>query len=1016
VKATRLAAGEGNRGEPCWFIRPGLVRGDEAVQNKPVRPGEGSKVEPASLMGHAIRTDGDVGGDRSTMRWTGTAPRALAVLIGLIASLATARGEDAVSLDGVWQVRLDRDDAGLSARWWAEDIADGAWPDHATLPGAIQNQGLGDPIAIDTKWTGQIMDRSFFTDPKFEPYRQPGDIKVPFWLQPDRHYVGPVWFRRVVTIPGSMKGRVLRLTLERPHWTTRVWLDGRDLGTRDSLSTPHVYNLGMDVAAGDHTLVIRVDNRMVVDVGENAHSVSDHTQGNWNGVVGRMAIQPMPATRIVDLRVTPDARGKAVHVTGNLTRGEGGDAVTLRVERPPGGPARDPIEVQPDVLWDGASGVCLATIPLGDNAMTWDEFNPHLYRLTVRAGDDVRTVRFGLRTVAAEGRQLTLNGHPLFLRGTLDCASFPKTGYPPTDVAEWRRIIRIAKDHGLNHIRFHSWCPPEAAFVAADELGFYYQVECAAWASVGDGGPQDRWLIDEAERIIDAYGNHPSFLLLAHGNEPGGKHHPAYLAGWVEHMRKYDRDRRLITSASGWPQIAENQFHVTPDPRIQAWGEGLKSRINSRPPETTTDYREYIQARAVPVVSHEIGQWCVYPDFDEIARYTGPLKAKNFEIFRDFLAESGQLDRAKAFLNASGKLQTLCYKEEIESALRTPEMGGFALLGLQDFPGQGTALVGVLDPMWNEKGYVTPGAFRRFCGPTVPLVRLSKRVFTTAETIEAKAELAHFGERAMDEIRPSWVLIGDDGRAAASGRWPGRDAPIGTGIELGTVRIPLADVPAPARYRLELRLDGTTIGNDWDVWVYPETVASEVPDGVKVVGALDEAAVAALNNGERVVWFVPPSDVANAADKPVILGFSSIFWNTAWTKRQAPTTLGILCDPKHPALAGFPTDSHSDWQWWYAIHEAAPLILDGMPAGLHPIVQVIDDWFTAHRLGLVVEAKVGAGRLLICSIDLADPATLDPVRRQLRASLLEYAADASFRPAAELTVDQLKVLVRSESK
>jgi hypothetical protein len=952
------------------------------------------------------------------MRWTGRpALRALALVSIHLASLAaTARGEDEIRLDGTWQVRLDREDAGLAARWWAEDIAAGAWPDRATLPGAIQNQGLGDPIAIDTKWTGQIVDRSFFTDPKYEPYRQPGNIKVPFWLQPDRHFVGPVWYRRVITIPASMKGRSLHLTLERPHWTTRVWLDGRDLGMRDSLATPHVHDLGMNVPPGDHTLVVRVDNRMVVDVGENAHSVSDHTQGNWNGVVGRMVVRPTPSTRIVHLRVTTDARRKEAKVSGTLLGGAGGDAVTVRAERPPGDPSRDPIEAQPNVLWDGASGVYTATLPLGDGAATWDEFTPSLYTVTVRAGDDERTVRFGLRTVAAEGRQLTLNGHPLFLRGTLDCASFPKTGHPPTDVAEWRRIIQVAKDHGLNHFRFHSWCPPEAAFVAADELGFYFQVEVCAWASVGDGTAQDRWLIEEGERIIQAYGNHPSFLMMAYGNEPGGKKQEAYLGAWVNHFRKFDEDRRLHTGASGWPQIAENQFHVTPDPRIQAWGGGLNSRINARPPETMTDYRDYIQARSVPVVSHEIGQWCVYPDFDEIARYTGPLKAKNFEVFRDFLAKSGQADQAKAFLNASGKLQTLCYKEEIESALRTPEMGGFALLGLQDFPGQGTALVGVLGPMWNEKGYVTPGAFHRFCGPTVPLARLPKRVFTTGETIEAKVELAHFGASPIAAIRPSWVLIGDDGRAAASGRLPERDAPVGTGIDLGTVRVPLKDVPAPARYRLEVRLDGTEIGNDWDVWVYPDGVAEEGAAEVKVVQALDDAAVAALHNGERVVWLVPPGEVANVADEPVALGFSSIFWNTAWTKRQAPTTLGILCDPKHPALAGFPTDAHSNWQWWYAIHEAAPMVLDAMPSDLAPVVRVIDDWFTAHRLGLIVEAKVGPGRLLVCSIDLAAPSKLDPVRRQLRASLLNYAAGASFQPTTEMTVDQLKTLTRTGAR
>ena len=110
----------------------------------------------------------------------------------------------------------------------------------------------------------------------------------------------------------------------------------------------------------------------------------------------------------------------------------------------------------------------------------------------------------------------------------------------------------------------------------------------------------------------------------------------------------------------------------------------------------------------MPAVVHEMGQWCVYPNFDEVRKYTGPLKPKNFDIFHDSLAEHGMLDQWRDFLRASGKLQALCYKEEIEAALRTPGIGGFELLDLHDFPGQGTALVGVLDPFWESKGYITP--------------------------------------------------------------------------------------------------------------------------------------------------------------------------------------------------------------------------------------------------------------------------------------------------------------------
>jgi hypothetical protein len=415
----------------------------------------------------------------------------------------------------------------------------------------------------------------------------------------------------------------------------------------------------------------------------------------------------------------------------------------------------------------------------------------------------------------------------------------------------------------------------------------------------------------------------------------------------------------------------------------------------------------------VPVVSHEIGQWCVYPNLEEIAKYDGPLKARNFEIFRDSLAASGMADQARDFLRASGKLQTLLYKEDIESALRTPGMGGFQLLDLHDFPGQGTALVGVLDPFWDSKGYVSPEEWSRFCGPTVPLARLVKRVFTTDETLTARLEVAHFGQAPLSKVRTSWRLVGADGRAVARGALAPRDVPVDNGTALGDVSIRLSGFPAPSRYRLVVGLEGTRIENDWDVWIYPPSVVLDPPADVKVVSRMDDA-LPALERGGRVLLLVPPTQVRGDELGPVALGFSSIFWNTAWTRRQAPHTLGVLCDPKHPALARFPTEAHSNWQWWYLVSRAGAMILDGLPNELRPTIQVIDDWFTNRRLGLLFEARVEGGRLLVCSIDLAGDLTLNPVARQMRHSLIQYAASPRFQPRVELTAEQVRGLVRSD--
>jgi GH18 family chitinase len=941
------------------------------------------------------------------MFWEYHADRTGALLDTLDAAL---RGEDVLPLSGVWRFELDPADEGLLSFREGRTLAD-----RIRLPGVLQGQGYGEDVTVDTEWTGQIVDRSFFTSPRYAPYRRLGNVKVPFWLQPDKHYVGPAWYERDVVIPPEWKGRRLVLHLERPHWQTIAWLDGRIVGSNDSLSTPHEHDLGA-VEPGKHRLTIRVDNRLVVDVGTNSHSVTDHTQSNWNGIVGRMELRPTAPVWIEDLQVFPHVEARTATVRGTIgcATGQGGrGALRLEVQLSQG-PA--PELRRAEVAWDGSGGAFEVEVPLGVSAALWDEFSPVLQVLRADLqtphGRDKRTVQFGIREIGTQGTQFVLNGRKVFFRGTLECAIFPKTGHPPTDVDSWRRIVRIAKAHGLNAIRFHSWCPPEAAFAAADEEGFYYQVEVASWANgstrLGAGLPIDDWLYRETGRILKAYGNHPSFVLLPYGNEPAGRD-AEFLGRWVEHWKARD-PRRLYTSASGWPQISENQFHVAPDPRIQAWGAGLTSRVNAKPPETRTDYRDYVSARKVPVISHEIGQWCVYPNLGERAKYTGHLKAKNFDIFADTLAASGMADQAEAFLHASGKLQALLYKEDVESALRTPGMGGFELLDLHDFPGQGTALVGVLDPFWDSKGYVTSDEFRRFAGETVPLARLDRRVFTTAEALEADVEVAHFGPRPLTGARPVWRLVDESGKAVAHGVLPGRDVPVDNGVALGRVSLRLSKLKAPRRYRLVVGLDGTPFENDWDLWVYPPRMDTAVPAGVTVVRALDGAAEARLHEGGRVVLLVPPERVRGDALGKVELGFSSIFWNTAWTSRQAPHTLGVLVDPKHPALAAFPTEDHSNWQWWYLVSRARAMILDGLPKELRPTVQVIDDWFTSRRLGLVFEGRVGRGRLLVTSIDLERDLETNPVARQMRHSLLRYAASDRFAPPVELSAEAVRAL------
>jgi hypothetical protein len=922
----------------------------------------------------------------------------------------------ALPLAGTWALELDQRNVGIAERWYERSLKE-----TVQLPGSLAAQGIGEEITVQTPWVGSIFDPSYYTAESYAPYRQPGNIKIPFWLQPEHAYRGAAWYQRELTVPEDWAGRRIVLRLERVHWESQVWLGDRCVGARHSLSVPHEYDLGCKVGPGKHRLTIRVDNSIHIDVGENSHSVTDHTQGNWNGMIGRIELFTTPPVWIEDAQVYPSAEPREVRVRGRLARGDGANFpstvaikhVSTAAAGSVAGVLRRELPINPAGEFDG-------TFSLPETTALWDEFSPVLHAVTISLPNgETREIRYGLRTIAAQGNQLLINGRKLFIRGTLECAIFPLSGHPPTDVDSWKRIIAVARSYGLNSLRFHSWCPPEAAFIAGDESGFYFQIEAASWpnqsTTLGDGKPVDDWLETETQEILRVYGNHPSFLLMASSNEPGGEaERDTYLNAWVKRHAASD-PRRLFTSGAGWPQLIENQFHITSDPRIQHWEEGLNSRINALPPETRTDYRAYIDERSVPVISHEIGQWCVYPDFGEMPEYRGYLKPRNFEIFRERLEAAGLGHLARDFFIASGKLQTLCYKEDIESALRTPRMGGFQLLGLQDFPGQGTALVGVVNPFWGAKPYVSAAEFRRFCNVTVPLARLAQHAFTTADLLTAECEVTHFGAAELRGAKASWRVQDSHSQTVAQGQFATHDIAIGGAQKIGTVQLALSGLPAPARYKLVLEVHGaeTDAENDWDFWVYPAAHDARTNDAssiamhsVRFVTEF-ESALAALARGESVLLSLRPELVKN--EEPAVkLGFSTVFWNTSWTNRQAPTTLGILCDPAHPALASFPTEAHSNWQWWYVLKHAAALRLTALPRELNPIVRVIDDWFTARSLALVIEARVGPGKLIVASVDLETPD--NPVVRQLRASLLSYAASDRFAPTVNLTPEQIRAL------
>lgn len=915
------------------------------------------------------------------------------LFILMILSSCQERADNYIDLSGEWQFAMDPKDLGQQEKWF-----DSSLEERVELPGSMKENNKGELPGLKTPWTGTIYDSSFYFNPRLEKYRKEGDVKFPFWLSPNKYYKGAAWYKKEVDIPANWEKKRVVLHLERPHWQTRLWINDEPAGTQNSLSTPHEFDLTGLLQPGKNFITICVDNRTdSVNVGPDSHSVSDHTQGNWNGIVGKMYLKALPPLFVADMELYPNVEEKKVKVVLHLEKGKGKvieAELSLQAKLTSGNGKTLPMLAK-KVQLSGEREELSLEYDMGEEVQLWDEFAPNLYQMaaTIKApGMEAARLEetFGMREVKIANGKILINGRPTFFRGTLECNTFPLTGYPPTEVAHWIRLFESCKESGLNHVRFHSHCPPEAAFIAADQLGIYLQPEAASWpnhgTSLGDGRPTDEYIKAETARIIKAYGNHPSFVLWAYCNEPYGNYVP-FLDKDLQKWKEKD-PRRIYTAAAigrSWSVNPESEFLVRSVPR------GLPFK---QQPNGSFDYNERIADEKRPYLTHEMGQYCVYPDFSEIESYTGLYQAKNFEMFEEILADNQMGDQAQDFLMASGKLQALCYKAEIEAQFRTELLDGFQLLGLNDFPGQGSAIIGLLNVFWKEKAYISKEEISHFCNQTVPLAKFPKFVFRNSERLALPVEVAHFGPVDLTRAKPVFTLSTEGGDTLLVSNFEEQDIPTGKLTRIGEIDVDLRQLTKAVACKLNVEVNG--FSNSWSFWVFPDR-QPEVEDRIYYTSSLDQSAIKKLKEGASVLLDAS-GKVENGKD--IVANFTPVFWNTSWFKMRPPHTTGILVKEEHPAFAEFPTAYHSDYQWWEIVNGQQVICLDSFPPSFRPLVQPIDTWFLARRLGQLFEARIGEGRLVVSSLNL-DPAN-GPASAQLRYSLVKYMNSPSFAPKDEL--------------
>ena len=921
----------------------------------------------------------------------------LIVCLGFISLDMLAQGSDSplsLSLAGEWNVTLGD----------AKEVK------HAMLPGTIDTNHLG---------------------------FAPSDTTETTHLTRLYAYKGKATYSRTIEIPKQWKKAAVELFLERtkPTW---VYVDGKLVDSCNFISTPQRYILPK-LKTGKHQLDIVVDNSRGVpeQVYGSSHAYTEDTQTNWNGIIGEISLKQ------VELKAGQKLKSGMVQSESRQYSGK--------------------------------------VLPC------FKDFH-------------------------IEGAHFYADGHPVFLRGKHDAAVWPLTGHVDMTVEGWMKYLGICSAYGINHVRFHSWCPPEAAFVAADSLGIYLQPELPFWGSFDDKDEKlMTFLHQEGENILREYGHHPSFRMMALGNE---------LWGSIDKMKEFVDDFREIAPDKyytfgsnyylGYQGVKEGMDYFTTC-RIggEGWGKyNTHTRgsfsfadaydggiINHFRPNTTMNFDEacdkwaspqpwqrqdveqtsYKRAAGIPIISHETGQFQTYPDFREIKKYTGVLYPYNFEIFRRRLAAAGMLSQADDFHKASGLWSVKLYKADIEMDLRTKNMAGFQLLDIQDYPGQGSAFVGILDAFMESKGITTANEWHQWCSSVVPLLVTDRFCYDENEMMNAKVQIANYGGESLKGKKLVWKLdyaldenFGDDAAPNAGANIDrfNQPSPLAQGeipittdeeglIDIGEIHHKMKvmadgfndgngtclDVKIPSRkviLTLDIdygRYDARRHRNTYDLWIYTTEKNLDIyKKGVVITSDLTDEIAKKLEKGAKVLWmpttsknFVAFADTISQAGNatPYTVGglFQTDYWNYRMfkticennKKTVSPGTLGILTNPKHPIFCDFPTEMHTNWQWFPVIKDSHPLVLDNFAKDDKPIVQVIDNIERNHKLGLVMEWKVGAGKLLVCMSDL-EKASEYPEGRAFYESVLSYMRSPEFAPQSEITIAGLRKKLKEEPR
>lgn len=898
------------------------------------------------------------------------------------------QNQKTINLQGEWRVAIDPQDSGTTEKWFNRRLAASGFH----LPGTCAEHRLGERCILQPGLTKEAVQR----------------------LRTEYTWLGVAWYQTDIQLP--IDDQQTLLFLERVMGETQLWVDDICIGHQDSLSTPHQFDITRHVSDGlRHQITLRIDNRDSNNIGDWSSARTEQTQTIWNGIVGRIELQRVDRYALNDLLISMDRQHRLATLNVMKTPAIAGwqdleIALTLCeldgrcVQR-----EAQSLFTPPD------SPAITVEFTLSDKIVLWDEFTPQCYQLTleIRNREDISAPcaiskkTTGFRQLDVSDGRLKINGVQRFLRGNIDCCVYPLTGYPPTTEAEWSPIFQQLKLHGINHIRFHSWCPPKAAFICADREGLYLQVEGPVWMDtwmdfpVGKYPDHYRWLPQEAERIIRTWSIHPSFCFFSNGNELNGDFQ--LLRGIVQRLKAL-QPQILYTLTSNWdrPVADEDDLFIAQS----SAGIGVRGQyfLDALVETTTLNFTAGIQAQSVPVISHEVGQYVVYPNVAEIPRYTGSLVPVNLQRIRDDLAQKHLLPYLNDFIHSSGKLALLLYKMEIEAALRTPGMGGIQLLSLHDFPGQSTATVGILDAFYASKNIIDPADFRHFCCPTVPLVMMPTRFYAREDEFIAEVQIAHYGAAPLRRVTLQIQIIDEHKQPLLTQEYELAEVPIGLLAQPITIHAtPFLTLNGRKKLQVTAELLHTPYRNQWDIWVYAKTKVTSLPTDITLCREWSPDLEERLHHGEDILLLPSPGQLKRLAAS----SWFPVFWSPVHFASKDPC--GMVINNQHPLFSHyFPCENYASLEWKALLENSFAMNIDAL-ADCSPLTLLTPNFFHNQKSTNLFECRAGKGRIMVCTLNIDADLPCDS-GKQLKNALYRYLASADFMPEDSLQIDELRAL------